>query len=94
MQDWLQRLLSAAALGSARAAAAAATAAAAGAARGEGEGAGAGRESVSPCDRWVSCSAQLRPAIRSQLTALPACPCTFPANVFYYNKIWDPKHAR
>ncbi|XP_026287546.2 isthmin-like [Frankliniella occidentalis] len=78
--EWLQRLLAAAG-------AAAATSS-------SGLEAPGADEFASPCDRWMACSAKLRPVMWAQLAALPACPCTFPANVFYYNKIWDDKHGR
>ncbi|XP_012283730.1 uncharacterized protein LOC105701510 [Orussus abietinus] len=46
------------------------------------------------CQKWLDCKDKLEEAFLGPLVALPGCPCQYPSNIFYDDKIWDERHRR
>ncbi|CAK9794909.1 ism1 [Anthophora quadrimaculata] len=47
-----------------------------------------------PCQKWLNSRDKLEEVFLGGLTSLPACPCQYPSNIFYDDKIWDERHRR
>ncbi|XP_023241383.1 isthmin-1-like [Centruroides sculpturatus] len=42
-----------------------------------------------PCDTWINCRNEFLQLYLRQLKYLPKCPCLYPADILYNDKIWD-----
>ncbi|XP_017756286.1 PREDICTED: uncharacterized protein LOC108548028 [Eufriesea mexicana] len=47
-----------------------------------------------PCQKWLDSKDKLEQVFSGSLASLPACPCHYPSNIFYDDKIWDVKRMR
>ncbi|KAK9309540.1 hypothetical protein QLX08_000791 [Tetragonisca angustula] len=47
-----------------------------------------------PCQKWLNSKDKLEQVFLDGLTSLPACPCLYPSNIFYDDKIWDEKRMK
>ncbi|XP_043802170.1 uncharacterized protein LOC122719947 isoform X2 [Apis laboriosa] len=47
-----------------------------------------------PCQKWLNSRDKLEQVFLDGLTSLPACPCQYPSNIFYDDKIWDEKRMK
>ncbi|KAK2575729.1 hypothetical protein KPH14_012118 [Odynerus spinipes] len=47
-----------------------------------------------PCQKWLNSKDKLEEAFLGPLVALPACPCQYPSNIFYDDKLWDEKQQK
>ncbi|KAK1116788.1 hypothetical protein K0M31_018069 [Melipona bicolor] len=47
-----------------------------------------------PCQKWLNSKDKLEQVFLDGLTSLPACPCLYPNNIFYDDKIWDEKRMK
>ncbi|KOC69072.1 Isthmin-1 [Habropoda laboriosa] len=47
-----------------------------------------------PCQKWLNSRDKLEHVFLGGLTSLPACPCQYPSNIFYDDKIWDERQKR
>ncbi|XP_076239520.1 uncharacterized protein LOC143182429 [Calliopsis andreniformis] len=44
-----------------------------------------------PCQKWLNSRDKIEKVFLGGLSTLPACPCQYPSNIFYDDKIWDEK---
>ncbi|XP_017877874.1 uncharacterized protein LOC108623691 isoform X2 [Ceratina calcarata] len=47
-----------------------------------------------PCQKWINSKDKFNDVFASSLTVLPACPCLYPNNIVYDDKIWDEKRKK
>ncbi|XP_071865008.1 uncharacterized protein isoform X1 [Bombus fervidus] len=47
-----------------------------------------------PCQKWLDSKDKLEQVFLGGLASLPACPCLYPNNIFYEDKIWDEKRMK
>ncbi|KZC09116.1 Isthmin-1, partial [Dufourea novaeangliae] len=47
-----------------------------------------------PCQKWLNSRDKLEKVFLGGLATLPGCPCQYPSNIFYDDKIWDERLAR
>ncbi|XP_076628834.1 uncharacterized protein LOC143345515 isoform X2 [Colletes latitarsis] len=47
-----------------------------------------------PCQKWLNSKDKLEKVFLGGLASLPACPCQYPSNIFYDDKIWDERQKR
>ncbi|XP_012152777.1 uncharacterized protein LOC100878541 [Megachile rotundata] len=47
-----------------------------------------------PCQKWLNSKEKLEKVSLGGLISLPACPCEYPSNIFYEDKIWDEKQKK
>ncbi|XP_053978245.1 uncharacterized protein LOC128876145 [Hylaeus volcanicus] len=47
-----------------------------------------------PCQKWLNSRDKLEKVFLGGLASLPACPCQYPSNIFYDDKIWDERQRR
>lgn len=47
-----------------------------------------------PCQKWLNSKDKLEEAFLGPFVALPACPCQYPSNIFYDDKLWDEKQKK
>ncbi|XP_068972682.1 uncharacterized protein [Bombus flavifrons] len=47
-----------------------------------------------PCQKWLDSKDKLEQVFLGGLASLPACPCLYPNNIFYEDKIWDQKRMK
>ncbi|XP_076296737.1 uncharacterized protein LOC143216973 [Lasioglossum baleicum] len=50
--------------------------------------------SEDPCQKWLNSRDKLEKVFLGGLASLPACPCQYPSNIFYDDKIWDEPQRR
>ncbi|XP_076226700.1 uncharacterized protein LOC116432569 [Nomia melanderi] len=50
--------------------------------------------SEDPCQKWLNSRDKLEKVFLGGLASLPACPCQYPSNIFYDDKIWDDRQAK
>ncbi|XP_029046203.2 uncharacterized protein LOC114877593 [Osmia bicornis bicornis] len=47
-----------------------------------------------PCQKWLNSKDKLEKVFLGGLVSLPSCPCEYPSNIFYEDKIWDEKQKK
>ncbi|XP_078037346.1 uncharacterized protein LOC144470269 [Augochlora pura] len=50
--------------------------------------------SEDPCQKWLNSRDKIEKVFIGGLASLPACPCQYPSNIFYDDKIWDEPQKR
>lgn len=50
--------------------------------------------SEDPCQKWLNSKEKFDEVFLGGLTSLPGCPCQYPSNIFYDDKIWDEKRKK
>nr|XP_033337037.1 uncharacterized protein LOC117226604 isoform X2 [Megalopta genalis] len=50
--------------------------------------------SEDPCQKWLNSRDKIEKVFLGGLVSLPACPCQYPSNIFYDDKIWDESQRR
>ncbi|XP_028049128.1 isthmin isoform X2 [Monomorium pharaonis] len=51
-------------------------------------------DDVDRCQKWLDNWHKIERAFPGSVDNLPACPCTYPNNVFYNNEIWDKRRQK
>ncbi|CAL7934554.1 unnamed protein product [Xylocopa violacea] len=49
---------------------------------------------LDPCQKWLNSKDKLEQVFLDGLLSLPACPCQYPSNIFYENKVWDERRKK
>ncbi|XP_076766370.1 uncharacterized protein LOC143433115 [Xylocopa sonorina] len=49
---------------------------------------------LDPCQKWLNSKDKLEQVFLDGLVSLPACPCQYPSNIFYENKVWDERRQK
>ncbi|XP_014680111.1 PREDICTED: isthmin-2-like [Priapulus caudatus] len=51
-------------------------------------------EDIDACETWMNCSNTFLQSYVEKLVDLPACPCFYPINLPYDDKVWDDNKVR